>query len=48
MQTDNITFPFNVYVSEIEFDTDGVATITSENKSDSTTWYINCWPEEVC
>ena len=48
MQTDNITFPFNVYVSEIEFDTDAVATITSESKSDSTTWHINCWPEEVC
>ena len=47
MQTDNITFPFNVYVREIEFDSDGVATITSVRK-DSTTWYINCWPEEVC
>ena len=47
MQTDNITFPFNVYVREIEFDSNGVATITSVKK-DSTTWYINCWPEEVC
>ena len=35
-------------MSEIEFDADDVAMITSENKPELTTWHINCWPEEVC
>ena len=48
VQTDSITFPFNVYVSEIEFDAEDVATITSKSKSETISWHINCWPEEVC
>ena len=31
---------------ELEFDADGVATI-SYNLSETTTWYISCWPKEV-
>lgn len=47
IQTEKISFPVDVYVKEIEFDTDGVAVITSENKSE-TVLKVLCWPEEVC
>ena len=41
-----ITFPFFYAVKELEFDADGVATITY-NKSETTKWYIKCYPEQV-
>lgn len=45
VQACNITFPFNIYVKEIEFDVDGVATIAYEN---SVAGNINCSPNKVC
>ena len=31
----------------MEFGADGVATLTSENRSE-TMWHVTFWPEEVC
>ena len=41
-----MTIPFFYAVKELEFDADGVATI-SHITSEPTTWCISCWPNEV-
>ena len=43
-----MAYPFNIYANDIEFDTNGVAVITCENRSCDTTWHVNCSPEQVC
>ena len=42
----NITLPFIYAANELTFEADGVAVITY-NTSETSTWYINCWPKEV-
>ena len=46
MQEDKVTLPFEFITTELKFDADGVATITSESKLDAV-WHIKCLPKEV-
>ena len=46
IQADNITFPFFFTVNTLKFDAGGVAMV-SYNASNTTSWYIHCWPKEV-
>ena len=46
MQEDKVTLPFEFITTELKFDADGVATITSESKLDAA-WHIKCLPKKV-
>ena len=48
MQACDITFPFNIYTEEINFDVDGVATIMYEGEPKMVTGSVNCCPNKVC
>ena len=48
MQACDITFPFNIYTEEINFDVDGVATIMCESELKMVTGSVDCSPNKVC